>query len=257
MNYREVYAKLCEYAPIELSDKLVDLDNGYDNSGIIVGNTGDIKKILFCLDLTGESVKAAIEKDVNLIVTHHPAIYRPIKSISENSALYACVKNNIAVISMHLNLDCAETGVDYCLAEGLGGKITEILTPLGENVGYGRLSETDATAEEIFERYKTVFGTDKGSLYGDKTEKIRLIASFCGAGLGEAEVEEALKRNADMVVSADIPHHVLLKAIDGGLSVINCTHYASENLGMKRFADYARRALENKEIYFFCDGRFA
>ena len=222
MNYREVYAKLCEYAPIELSDKLVDLDNGYDNSGIIVGNTGDVKKILFCLDLTGESVKAAIEKDVNLIVTHHPAIYRPIKSISENSALYACVKNNIAVISMHLNLDCAETGVDYCLAEGLGGKITEILTPLGENVGYGRLSETDETAEEIFERYK-----------------------------------EALKRNADMVVSADIPHHVLLKAIDGGLSVINCTHYASENLGVKRFADYARRALENKEIYFFCDGRFA
>ena len=250
MNYREVFEKLCEYAPIELSDKLVDLDNGYDNSGIIVGNTGDIEKILFCLDLTGESVKAAIE-------THHPAIYRPIKSISEDSALYACVKNNIAGISMHLNLDCAETGVDYCLAEGLGGKITGILTPLGENVGYGRLSETDETAEEIFERYKTVFGTDKGSLYGDKTEKIRLIASFCGAGLGEAEVEEAIKRNADMVVSADIPHHVLLKAIDGGLSVINCTHYASENLGVKRFADYARRALENKEIYFFCDGRFA
>ena len=49
----------------------------------------------------------------------------------------------------------------------------------------------------------------------------------------------------------------VLKAIDGGLSVINCTHYASENLGVKRFADYARRALENKEIYFFCDGRFA
>ena len=141
MNYREVYAKLCEYAPIELSDKLVDLDNGYDNSGIIVGNTGDVKKILFCLDLTGESVKAAIEKDVNLIVTHHPAIYRPIKSISEDSALYACVKNNIAVISMHLNLDCAETGVDYCLAEGLGGKIIGILTPLGENVGYGRMSK--------------------------------------------------------------------------------------------------------------------
>ena len=93
--------------------------------------------------------------------------------------------------------------------------------------------------------------------HGDKTEKIRLIASFCGAGLGEAEVEEALKRNADMVVSADIPHHVLLKAIDGGLSVINCTHYASENLGVKRFADYARETLKNKEIYFFCDGRFA
>ena len=133
MNYREVFEKLCEYAPIELSDKLVALENGYDNSGIIVGNTGDIEKILFCLDLTGESVKAAIEKGVNLIVTHHPAIYNPLKSISENSALYNCVKNNVAVISMHLNLDCAKTGVDYCLAEGLGGKITEILTPLGEN----------------------------------------------------------------------------------------------------------------------------
>ena len=107
MNYREVFEKLCEYAPIELSDKLVALENGYDNSGIIVGNTGDIEKILFCLDLTGESVKAAIEKGVNLIVTHHPAIYNPLKSISENSALYNSVKNNVAVISMHLHLDCA------------------------------------------------------------------------------------------------------------------------------------------------------
>lgn len=126
MNYKEVFAALEKYAPLKLSDELVKAENGYDNSGIILANDGEIKNIAFALDLTVGAVEFAKEKNCNLIVTHHPAIYRPVKSLGENSPLRLAAKNNIAIISIHLNLDCAEKGIDYYLAEGLGGKVIKI-----------------------------------------------------------------------------------------------------------------------------------
>lgn len=258
MNCKRIFEELNRLAPLTLSDELVKAEGGYDNSGIIVGNDGEINKALFCLDLTRASVSEAIKVGANLIVTHHPAIYRPIKSITETAPVYECIANGIAVISMHLNLDCARRGIDYSLAEGLGGKVTEIITPLGKDVGYGRISETNgATAGEIFRRYKEVFSTDKGEFYGDETRKIRLMASFCGAGLDDNALDEAIKRGAQLVVSADIPHHVLVRAIESGLAVVNCTHYASENYGMEKFAEDCREQLKNLEICFYRDGRFA
>ena len=255
MNAKELFVKLLEYAPIKLSDELVALENGYDNSGIILDCDLDTKKILFCLDLTHESVDYAIGKGCGIIVTHHPAIYRPIKRLNEQDPLLRCAVSGISVISMHLNLDCAKEGIDYCLAKGLGGIGINILSKLGDGVGYGRIFSVNALAGEVLENYKKEFATEKAWLYGDKNQKITKIASFCGAGLGDKEVEEALENGADMVVSADIPHHVLLVAIERGLSVLSCTHYSTENYGMKKFADYFAKTLHEK-IFFFDDERF-
>lgn len=126
MNCKRIFEELNRLAPLTLSDELVKAEGGYDNSGIIVANDGEITKALFCLDLTRASVAEAIKAGANLIVTHHPAIYRPIKSITEAAPVYECIANGIAVISMHLNLDCARRGIDYSLAEGLGGKVTKL-----------------------------------------------------------------------------------------------------------------------------------
>lgn len=255
MNAKELFTKLCEYAPIELSDKLVAVENGYDNSGIILDCDLDTKRILFCLDLTHESVDYAIGKECGIIVTHHPAIYSPIKRLNEKDPLLRCAINSISVISMHLNLDCAETGIDYCLSKGLGGENITVLTELGEGVGYGRLASVDATAGELLEQYKKEFCTEKAWLFGDKNQKITKIASFCGSGLGFKEVDSALKNGAQMVVSADVAHHVLKEAIDAGLCVLSATHYSTENYGMKKAFEHFDKNLKEK-IYFFDDERF-
>ena len=257
MNCKEIFEKLCEYAPLKLSDDIVQLENGYDNSGVISGNIGEIENALVCLDLTKDSVDAALRNGCNLIVTHHPAIYKPIKNINENSPLAICMRNNVAVISMHLNLDCAEFGIDYYFARGLGGKNIRILEKLGDNVGYGRCFDLDEkTPEQIINDYKNIFDTDKVAFYGDKDKIIRSVASFCGAGLGENEIKAALSCGVDMVASADIPHHILLSAIESGLTVLSCTHYATENYGMKKFAEYADKTFKNLKILFFDDKRF-
>ena len=255
MNCKELFLKLNEYAPIELSYKMNERGH-HDNSGIIIDCQNQADKILFCLDLTKSSVAYAIEKGCGIIVTHHPAIYRPIKNLLDEAPVLTCAKNNISVISMHLNLDCAEFGIDHYLAHGLGGRDVKILDVLGDKVGYGRSYTLDKTAGEIFEAYKQEFNTQRAMLYGDKNKRIIKVASFCGAGLGDEEVEIALKNGIDMVVSADIPHHVLLHAVESGLTVISCSHYSSENYGMKKVAEHFCNQLKEK-IYFFDDERFA
>lgn len=258
MNYKEIFAALEKYAPIKLSDEIVKSENGYDNSGIILANDGEIKNIAFALDLTVGAVGFAVEKNCDMIVTHHPAIYRPVKNLGENSPVRLAAKNDMAVISMHLNLDCAETGVDYYLAEGLGGKIEKIFEPLGKNVGYGRLSAVSGvTLNELADRYKKVFNTDKVWLYGDKNRKINKIASFCGAGLDEKAVDCAAESGADAVVSADIPHHVLLCALEKGLCALACTHYDTEIYGFEKFFRFAAERLKNENIYFYRDERLS
>ena len=256
MNTKELFCILNEYAPLNLSKELCEIEEGYDNSGIILDSSRQTDKILFCLDLTSKSVEKAIELGCGIIVTHHPAIYRPIKNLIEDAPLLKCARERIGVISMHLNLDCAKEGIDYYLAKGLGGEVVKILTPLSlEDTGYGRISEVNATAIEILDRYKKEFKTEKVSLYGDYQQKITRIASFCGSGLDESGINFAIVSGAQMVVSADIAHHDLISALEKNLCVLNCTHYSCENYGMKKVAEYFSNKIKEK-IYFFDDERF-
>ncbi len=255
MKFRELVEELYNYAPIELSQKFIER-GGYDNSGIIIDTTKDVKSVLFCLDLTNKSVENALQNNCEAIVTHHPAIYRPIKNLSAKSPLLTAANCGLGVVSTHLNLDAAKYGIDYCLAKGLGGKIVKITDDFGGGKGYGRISEINCRFAELIENYKTTFGSDKVFAYGDLSGEVRKVASFCGAGLGDEEVEIAINERADTVVSADIPHHILLRCVENGLKVMACTHYATENYGMKIYSDKMREKLKNVKIYFFDDDRF-
>lgn len=255
MKYRELYKKLLEYAPMEISDRFV-AEGAYDNSGMILETDKDIKTVVFCLDLTENSVEYAIEKGAEAIVTHHPAIYRPVKNLLDGSAVLKAANAGIGVISNHLNLDGAKEGIDYFLAKGLGEEIVGILDDFGNGEGYGRVSRVNSTVCEIAERYKKEFVTEKVWIYGDTCKRITKIASFCGAGLGDVEIEQAIAAGAELVVSADIPHHVLLNAIQKGLCVLSCTHYGTENYGMKKFSEKCAAEIKNLKIYFFDDERF-
>lgn len=252
MNIHDVYALIDGYAPFSLSDKLVQTEGGYDNSGIIAETSEDITGILFTLDLTTSSVERAKEEGCNLIVTHHPAIYHPIKSVG--GALNKAVRNGIGVISCHLNLDCAKRGIDYYFAQGIGAKKQEILLPLSDNEeGYGRRFFLGESLSDIRKRAEETFNTTI-LCYGAGDKHVNVVASFCGAGLSEAEADT----ECDLLCSADVKHNVIVKAVESGKAVMVFTHYASENYGFRKLyeAFYDLEGFDkNIKLYFFDDKR--
>ncbi len=217
-------------APVALSRAYCEKFGAYDNSGILLDCGKAVTGILFSLDFSAAALSVAKQKGYNLIVTHHPAIYSPVRKI-EGTLLDAAM-SGISVISMHLNFDMATMGIDERLMLGLGGKHpVAVLETVGENA-YGRVYDVPVTTlESLQKRIEGEFRTQRTVFYGEKNKRICRIASFCGAGADEKAVAFAAENGADVLVSADFKHHIIAMAIERGLSVAQMTHYASESYG--------------------------
>lgn len=251
MTFKEIYSVAEGLAPVALSNAIVSAENGYDNSGVILETDREIDKVLVTLDLCPQCADYAVANGYGLIITHHPAIYGPIKRLdfAGNKALLTCALNGIGVISMHLNLDIAENGIDHSFAMGLGAKKPTVITKYLGDCGYGRIFNIEKTTLADFkQRVCEEFNTDNVMIYGKRDREIKRIASFCGAGCDIRELD--LAEGADAVVSADFKHHVIREALDRGMCVVQLTHYASENYGMKIFATSLAKKLNVKTVYY-------
>ena len=127
MKVKEIYNAINEFAPYKNAEK-------WDNCGILVGNPdAEATKVLLCLDVTHEVIEEAKEKEIKLILSHHPIIFNPLKRILSNSLIYELIKNDISVISSHTNLDISPEGVNLALANAAGLKNLRPLTVLKTN----------------------------------------------------------------------------------------------------------------------------
>ena len=256
----EFCTSLEKFAPLYLSGEMIK-KGCYDNSGIIVRATDKVEKVLFTLDLTERAVKKAKRLGVDTIVTHHPAIYSPISQLDVfeggQKAVSLALKNSLNVISFHLNLDVAKGGIDDCLANALGGEKLEIIDKIDQENGYGRtFCVKETTLSQLAKEIKNKFSTKRLLVYGNKKQVITKIASFCGAGGGEGlkAVAEG-KTDAQVIVSSDIKHNVIVELVERGKCVIAITHYASENLGFKHFYERVKQS-SRIDAYYLEDERF-
>ena len=253
------FGVLDKIAPIKYS--LMQIEQGdYDNSGVLVKMHGEVNRALFSLDLSVAAVERAKRLKCDTVVTHHPAIYHPVKSLSvenDTAAVALAVRNGLNVISMHLNLDVAEGGIDDGLFHGLGGKECKFLNGLDEKAHYGREFKANGTLAEFKKRINKEFCTNKTLVYGNLRKNAGVVASFCGAGSEYAVNYVRAGGVADTIVTSDIPHHVLKELTERGKQVIILTHYASENYGFKRFFLRAQGEIKDgAELFFFTDKRF-
>ncbi len=253
MNLKELIAKIDSYAPFSLSDAFKK-QGAHDNSGLIVSCHDSVNKVLTCLDLTDDAVKKAIKVGADTIVTHHPAIYYPISSLcdgGENSAVLNAIKNDINVISAHLNLDIANEGIDYYLAKGLGAKTQKVINIISGENGYGRECFIEKTTfGEFVDNAVKVFGAVNYLKYGKTEKAIKKFVSFCGAGSSEAVLYNG---NADVIVTSDLPHHAILNLVNKGKCVLLFSHYASEIYGFKKFSNELSKHIK---VQFFDDKTF-
>jgi dinuclear metal center YbgI/SA1388 family protein len=257
---RDFYNVLNEYAPKALSDEFCQKYGAYDNSGILVDTGKEVKKALFSLEFSLSAVKKAIAIGADVLVTHHPAIYGKIGDIRMDGfsplgeKLILCIQNGISVVSMHLNLDGAQGGIDESLMQGVmlcanrvGNTQTdtacEVAQPLTGG-GYGRVYSVASTPlDELARQMRAEFSTQRLLVYANNDRAVTKAASFCGAGGDEHAVAFAISQGADVLISSDFRHHVLALAAEKQLSVIVLTHYAAENYGFQKYYEKIGQAV--------------
>ncbi|MBQ8291636.1 MAG: Nif3-like dinuclear metal center hexameric protein [Clostridia bacterium] len=257
MKLSEIYQIADKLAPKALSDEYCARYGAYDNSGRIVDTGKDVTGIVFSLDLSFAAIDKAKEAGANLIITHHPAIYGKIGEISVSETeplgkkLVACIENGISVISMHLNLDAAEGGIDESLMDGIlcsagagtrSNATIAVMHPLSQG-GYGRVYDVpEQSLFSLAENMKREFHAERIAVYGED-KKIKRVASFCGAGVDEEAIAFAVANGANVLVSSDFKHHHITFAKETGLSVVALTHYASENYGFEKYGKKISRSV--------------
>ncbi len=253
------YQLLEQYAPMELSLAQIER-SGHDNSGIIVQNSQTVSKALFALDLSSASLKRAKSLGCDLIVTHHPAIFYPVSKLDidgENSTLLKAVRQKISVISMHLNLDFADEGIDYSLAQGLNAKNFKIVDLILNENGYGRECKVEKqTLGQFVANAKKIFNSKKIIAYGSNKQEINCFCSFCGGGSEDACKYVANGGEADVIVTSDMKHHQILACLEKGKSVVVIPHYVAEEYGFKIYYKKIKEKINNHvEVFYFDDKR--
>ena len=256
MKSSELLALLECIGPLSISKEFCAKCNCYDNSGIMADTGESINGVLFSLDLSEKSIAKAKELGFNAIVTHHPAIFGSLSTVSVNdvksSLIAECLKNGICVISMHLNFDAAPEGIDYYLMNGLGGDAGKTMIKL-EDGAYGRVFDVKPRKLRDYTEFsKKKFNTERIICYGDGDKKIARVASFCGAGCDDEAIDFAASEEVDLFVSSDMKHHQITSLLSRGISVLILTHYASENYGFNKIYEKLIEEL-NIPTAYFCD----
>lgn len=221
----------------------------FDNAGLLVGSgEKEIKKIGIVLDVTAEAAEYAAQNGIDLIVSHHPVIFNPLKKLETESVPYFLAKNDIAVISAHTNLDAAKGGVNDALAKALE---LEDITPLAEggSDGFPPMGRIGTLKQPISDEKFAKFVAEKLStkakavLGGRRISKVAL----CG-GAGEDFIMPAVYAGADALVTADVKHHNLLLAKSLGLCLIDAGHFETENVVVPILAEKIADFSDTKTV---------
>ena len=208
MLVKDILNCITEIAPLQWQES-------YDNAGLQVGNlNAEARKALVCLDITEEVVDEAIAKNSDLIISHHPLIFRGLKHLTPETyierAVMKAVKHDIAMISMHTNLDNSYLGVSRVLAERLGLKDLHLLQPsevAPEICGSGMIGTFDNPMDEtdFLGLVAETIGSPclrHSALIGRQIQKVAL----CG-GSGTPFMTDAIRQKADAYLTADIKYH--------------------------------------------------
>lgn len=235
----------------------VNIACDWDNVGLIVGNLNDeVKKIMVTLDVDRFVVNEAAKEGVNLIVSHHPLMFNPIRKLTSQdefqSVLIELVKNGISLYSAHTNLDSARGGLNDFLAQKMGLTNTKVLDVTGENelgeYGFGRFAKLykEERLIDIVRKCKETFELDAVKYCGDDNRVIKTVA--VNSGGGSSSMEKCFENNIDLFITGDFKYNTIREAYERGLAVIDAGHYNTEKIVMDLFYDYLSKQFNDVPI---------
>lgn len=228
----------------------------YDNAGLCVGNAQvEACGALLCLDVSEEAIREAIDKNANLIISHHPVIFSGLKQITGSTAtermVQLAIKHDVALYAAHTNLDSVRGGVSEKMCDKLGLKNRSILQPINSelpDVGLGMVGELDKPMQvnDFLRFVKKAFGNTfirHSTSYQSDIYKVAVCS-----GSGSSLISNAISAGADAYVTADLKYHELQSA-SGRIVAVDVGHYESEIAAVDIFYEVITKKFPNFAAY--------
>ena len=217
---KDIYNFIDSIAPFNTQEE-------WDNSGLLVGNeNAEVTKILFALDATSDVVDRAIKFGANLIITHHPVIFKAVSDVLSDSVVYKLINNNISIICAHTNYDKAIDGVNDILCKTVGFDGFTKVENTCLNIGF---FESEISTDNFVNHIKNVLGCVVR--YNNLSKDIKKIAVCSGSGSDYLSLAKDL--NCDALLTGDASHHAFLDANEMDIVLVAAGHFETENLAMK------------------------
>lgn len=235
------YRAIAALAPFEMQDS-------YDNSGLLVGGLAQlVQRALVALDCSTAVVEEAVRRDCQLIVSHHPLIFTPLRALEPAHPVTLLARHEIALISTHTPLDKAPTGVNATLRDLLTAPLGLTGEPTVLDGGYGMAfdASTNLTPAQMADvlRQTLCCGVVRFSA-GERP--MHKIGFACGAG--GSILEEAWALGCDAFITGDVKHDRWYYAKSRGMSLFDCGHYHLEHPAMLRLRDNLAARISDAEI---------
>lgn len=237
MTVKEIYDFIDSIAPFCSAED-------FDNVGLLIGDFSQkVSKVAVALDATEEVLEKVICEDVDLLITHHPVIFNPIKQFFKDSLPYKFVQSGISVISAHTNLDKATGGVGDALANALKLLYVE---ELPQTEGIGRIGVLPKSMKDFEFAKFTEDSLNTNVRYTPIDREIKKVAVLGGAG--DFALETAADFGADAFVTGESKHHVLLEARRRKICYVNAGHHATEVVVCPILAKKISDAFESIDV---------
>ena len=258
MKVKEITGSIEQYAPLRLQEE-------WDNAGIQVGDPeADITGVVLCTDATEAVVAEAIERHCNLVISHHPLIFRGLKKIMGRTpverTVAMAIKHDITIYSAHTNMDSAWQGVSWRMAQKLGMTDVEFLERKTvdtygdeghETAGCGVIGNIEPMpAVEVLKRVKAAFEVGAVRYSGDAAATVSRVA-LCG-GAGAFLLDEAVNQGAQMYVTADMRYHDFLDN-NQRIVIADIGHYESEHYTKEIFLEIIQKKNPTFAVVFAKD----
>ena len=242
MKIKEVLSALERFAPLPLQES-------WDNAGLQVGLTEtEVSGALLCLDVNERIVDEAVKKGCNLIVSHHPLLFRGLKTISDltdvQRTVMKVIENHLCVVSMHTNMDNAKGGVNFRIAEKLGLSDIQFFASKqvdGIEAGSGvtGLLAAPMAADDFVLAVKKAFGVEC-AMCNELLRRPVYKVAICG-GAGDFLLDEAMKAGADAFITGEMHYHQYF-GYEQKIQICVIGHYQSEQFTTEVFQTIIQKA---------------
>lgn len=228
----------------------------WDNPGLLAGRSDkEVHKIMVALDVTDQVLEQSMAEEVDMLLTHHPLIFSPLKQVNDlnfiSNRIVKLLQHDISYYAMHTNFDCAPGCMADLAAEFMKLQDVRVLEPMGETpegLSYG-IGKTGTlcramTLEELAERVKTAFGLPFITVYGKGTIEEPVTHVAISPGSGKSVIGVAQECGAQVLITGDIGHHEGIDAVANGLAVMDAGHYGLEHIFIDFMVSYIKEQID-------------